>query len=294
MIIVRLSGGLGNQLFQYAFGRKLAVERNQKLMLDISLYEEMKTRTYKLDSLNICADIASNAEILTFTRRAHRDIISLGFRFFQRCIPYYKRLRFFEQSFVYDPNVSYIGKSVYLKGSWQSEKYFLPIRNILRAELTPKTPIEREYISFAESITSSNSVSLHVRRGDYVMNPRINDKHGTCSVSYYQDAVKLMNERLPSAKYYIFSDDLEWAQSNLDFIQNKQIIFHVPDVLNADAQEMWLMSQCKHHIIANSSFSWWGAWLSNNPSKIIICPQKWFSNSPHSTKDLIPGSWVQL
>jgi len=291
---MRLTGGLGNQLFQYALGRRIAIDRNQKLFLDVSLFPGMKTRSYKLDGYNICADIISKEKIGKFTYHVDHNLVFLGFRFVQRFIPYYRRRIFSEQSFQFDPNVFRIGKSAYIKGSFQSEKYFFTIKDLLMTEFTPRFQIDEKYLQYSEKILASNSISLHVRRGDYVSNPRIHEKHGVCPISYYKRAVDLIQSNLLDARFYIFSDDIEWAKANLDFIRGKTFIDHRENSNHSDIQELWLMSLCKNHIIANSSYSWWGAWLAKNNKKIVIATQKWFLNSPHNTKDLLPEDWIKI
>lgn len=294
MIVVRLTGGLGNQLFQYALGRRIAIDRKQKLFLDISLFPGIKTRSYKLDNYNICAEVMPSEKIEDFTYHSNRNLFSLGLRCAQRFIPYYRRRIFAEQFFHFDPNIFRIGKSAYIKGNFQSEKYFTTIKGLLQTELTPRLQIDEGYLNYQENIVASNSVSLHIRRGDYVSNPRIYDKHGVCPISYYKQAVRLITENYSNAKFFVFSDDIEWAKNILDFIRDKQIIEHFENSNHSDVQELWLMSQCKNHVIANSSFSWWGAWLSKNDNKLIVAPRKWFLNSPHDTKDLIPESWIRM
>ena len=136
------------------------------------------------------------------------------------------------------------------------------------------------------------AVSLHIRRGDYVSNPVTNNYHGTCSLAYYKKAVLLLKEKIENPSFFIFSDDLLWARENLDFIND--MTFIDLDKSIPDHEEMHLMSQCKHNIIANSSFSWWGAWLNENSDKIVIAPKKWFSDNTINTEDLIPAKWMRI
>jgi len=145
---------------------------------------------------------------------------------------------------------------------------------------------------FAQQILAKESISLHIRRGDYVSNVYTNSVHGTCSLDYYQQAVTLLESKLNNPHFFIFSDDLAWAKEHLSFIEN--VTFVELDVNIPDHDEMFLMSQCLHHIIANSSFSWWGAWLNKNLDKIVIAPKRWFIDETYNTSDLIPDAWIRL
>jgi hypothetical protein len=131
-----------------------------------------------------------------------------------------------------------------------------------------------------------------VRRGDYVTSPKTNSVHGTCSLEYYYDSFNLIEKQHKNSHYFIFSDDIEWCKQNLEFIKNKTFIELSAN--ERDHEEMYLMSQCKHNIIANSSFSWWGAWLNQNPDKMVIAPKKWFHDQQINTNDLIPDTWIRI
>ena len=155
----------------------------------------------------------------------------------------------------------------------------------LKNEIHPKTQ------QYKQEIIATESVSLHVRHGDYVTNADTNSFHGVCSLDYYKNAVSKIKQEMP-LPFFIFSDDIIWAKENLDFIGNMTFIEY--NGATPDHEEMYLMSLCQHNIIANSSFSWWGAWLNQNPNKIIIAPQNWFNDVSLDTKDLIPNEWIRL
>jgi hypothetical protein len=163
---------------------------------------------------------------------------------------------------------------------------------LLREELKLNEPFSPDCQAWAEKISMVESVSLHVRRGDYVDDFHTNKFHGICSVKYYVDAIDEIRHHYPEMTFFVFSDDMIWARQNLgsysfvEFVELKN--------KNRDQEELSLMSLCAHHIIANSSYSWWGAWLGSNTEKVIIAPQKWFNNTTRNAMDLIPESWVRL
>lgn len=292
MIIIRLMGGLGNQMFQYSLGRRLSLERNLPLKLDLSWFGKQTLRQYRLDKFNIQAEIALPADLEHFTLSYRRDLVGRFFRLYQSCLPYNRRKVFAEHGSSFDPAVFQTPKQVYLIGYWQSERYFKPIGDALRQDFELKNGLDPEFWSMAEQIQAGSSVSVHVRRGDYVSNPHTNSYHGTCSPEYYQTAIRYIKSKFPASHFFVFSDDPFWVQENLGFITPSTIILDGrPD---QDVQHLNLMSQCKHHIIANSSFSWWGAWLNSNPEKIVLSPEKWLNDGSRDTKDLIPESWVKI
>lgn len=271
MIISHIIGGLGNQMFQYALGKALALRSRKNLKLDIRGFENYALREYALDAFQIDNQVASKEDITTIKRNG---------------------LIYNERHFHFDPNIFTLNKSAYLKGYWQSEKYFIEYRDILLKEFEPQKKPSFQTNQYRELIQTFNSVSLHIRRGDYVSNPTTNSFHGTCGLDYYQNAVSLIENRIVNPHFFIFSDDIDWAKKNLGFIKNITFIELSKDI--PDYEEMLLMSQCKHNIIANSSFSWWGAWLNQNPYKIVIAPEIWFLDQSLNTKDLIPETWIRL
>ena len=276
MIIVNIIGGLGNQMFQYAMGAALAIQSKQELKLDITTFEHYDLRDYELDIFNIDPEIASDEEII----QAKKNELS--------------ELNFTEKYCYFDLSLKLLGQNenVYLRGYWQSEKYFSAYKDYILEAFTSKNRLSRQSSQFHKAIASTNSVGLHVRRGDYITNPKENNHHGVCSLEYYNNAASFIVNRIDKPHFFIFSDDLDWAKESLDFIDN--ITFVELDKNIPDYEEMYLMSQCKHNIIANSSFSWWGAWLNQNSKKIVIAPKKWLTDETIDTKDLIPDSWIRL
>lgn len=292
MIIAKLIGGLGNQMFQYAAGRRAAVANNTELKLDITGYDNqvgITPRVYMLDIFNIHATVATKQEIKLFNNnskhRIQRNLYRIMLSFFQR---HYIRQKApgFTHEFLTIPDNSYID------GYWGSEKYFLDIADTIRKEFTLKNKPDKTNSELIRYINNCNSVSVHVRRSDYVKDKRTHDFHGVCGLDYYRKAATLVSKKMHHPVYFVFSDDPVWCKTNLRL--NYPITYVTHNLETKDYEDMKLMSMCKHNIIANSSFSWWGAWLNKNPNKIVIAPKKWFNSKSISTRDLIPNSWLQI
>jgi len=292
VIVVNLLGGLGNQMFQYALGRYLSLHKNTKLKLDIGSLSNgagCTYREYALDVFNINAKIINDDELLYFRRLKKNKFC----RTLQKFYPYSKRILIRErEGFKYDPNVFKCGKNVYLEGYWQSEKYFIDIEDVIRREFTIRLPKDQENLLLSNEINNSNSVCVHIRRGDYVTNKNANIYHGICSVEYYYKAIELLlNNGVVNPYFFVFSDDPDWARENLKLKYPVKII----DInLDKPYEDLRLMSQCKHFVIANSSFSWWGAWLSPSNDKIVIAPKRWITNEARDINDLFPKEWIKV
>ena len=289
MIVMRLKGGLGNQLFQYALGRHLSVTKNVPLLLDISSYKTDTLREYRLNSFCINTNAADQLPFFATDGKArHLNRLIQKIRgVFTR--PYEIVT---EKSFAFDPSILQCSDHAYIDGFWQSEKYFLPVAQILREDLKLNTPITGYLKSIADQIQSSNSVAVHVRRGDYVSNPTTTAYHGVCSSQWYKNAAAQMINKVDNPTFFVFSDDYEWAKNNLNL--HSPTVFIQPSPDGQECIDMHVMSLCQHNIIANSSFSWWAAWLNANPNKIVIAPQNWFVAGPKQTNDLIPAQWLRM
>jgi hypothetical protein len=293
MTIVKLNGGLGNQMFQYALGRKLSYINHVSLKLDLSEFKTYTLRTYRLNFFNIHAEIATEDEVVSF-KPGEKGVSGFLSSIPELLKPYYKRRYIKEQFLHYDPNISKCRGDSYLDGYWQSEKYFNDIAQIIREDLTLRERSDPMNERMAEKISSCDAISLHVRRGDYITNPVTNLYHGNCTLDYYQKAIDEMIKNIVDPHFFIFTDDPEWAKKNINTGFPTKVIDHNgPD---KDYEDIKLMSLCKHHIIANSSFSWWGAWLCRNPDKIVIAPSKWFNKKEieNETKDLFSESWQRM
>lgn len=293
-VISRLIGGLGNQMFQYAAGRAAALRCGAALKLDLSGFDAYFKRRYELGTFPIQATVASDVDLARFGRSSKdqsprldrvRRLLRVGAR--AGPWPTYR-----ERHFHFDPAVTQLRAPVYLDGYWQSQKYFSDWAQVLRREFTPVAPLEPENAALAARIDAVNAVSLHVRRGDYANEPTTHRYHGICSRDYYERAVEYIDNRVQAIHLFVFSDDQEWTRGNLRFGRPASFV----DTNSADRgyRDMQLMARCRHHILANSSFSWWGAWLNPSREKIVIAPRRWFDAGANDTRDLIPESWVRL
>lgn len=291
MIIVNITGGLGNQFFQYAFAYSLAKKRQTQLKLDITAFKTYKLRQYKLDRYFITEEIATTEEVKQLKYKQEHALTRLYRKLIKIPRPlantYYK-----EPHFQLDKNTLSQQGSVYFDGYWQSYKYFQDYRESFLDIFTLKENIHTNSKKYLQQILNNKAVSIHIRRGDYASNKKTNSVHGTCSLTYYQNGISYITQKIKDPHFFVFSDDLHWARDNL--IINGPLTFIELNHGNSDCDEMLLMSHCEHNIIANSSFSWWGAWLNQNPNKIVVAPQHWFRDASIKTEDLIPESWTRI
>lgn len=288
MIVVRLMGGLGNQLFQYAAGRQVAELNQTELLLDTTFLtdspENITHREYELKAFNIAATVAENADLKSFMghgfslkERTTLQLLSLG-----------KRKKFKEDGYGFNSALLELRGNYYLRGYFQSEKYFKAIAPMLRKELTLKTEFLPVDASLCEQIKQCNSVSIHIRRGDYIRNLSSMDAHGLCSKDYYAKAIACMQEMLGGdLHFYLFTDDENWVRNEMNWDINCTLIANKTTV-----EDFYWMSHCRHHIIANSTFSWWAAWLNEHPDKKVIMPKRWTSNLKSEDIDLRPSTWL--
>jgi hypothetical protein len=292
MIISNLLGGLGNQMFQYAAGRALSLERGQPLHLDISRFADYRLHQgFELQRVFYCpVDVANAAEV-------RRILGWQGAPLIRRVLARPALAAFRREGFVVEPHFHYwpgirdVPQDCYLLGYWQSEKYFRNVTAEIRVDFTFNAELASRNAELAEQISQVNAVSLHVRRGDYAQDPKTNDTHGLCSLEYYRAAIQYVADRLEQPYFFIFSDDMAWVKTNLKIDFQRRYIDH-----NRGAEsynDMRLMSLCQHHIIANSSFSWWAAWLNPCATKMVVAPKRWFANAKN-IDDLIPETWVSL
>jgi len=288
MIIVNLIGGLGNQMFQYALGRRLALLNDATLKFDLEnlrLSRKLKLKKWVLGLFNIGITMPRNYGLYVFNIEENvmtrKEIQKLNLPLVSEPEP----------KFCFHPEILQTKGDCYLKGFWQAEKYFKDIEDGLRKDFTLKKEFSIDDLAIAKEIKNGNAVSLHIRRGDYVTKAVVNKFHGTCSLKYYEDAVEYICQKGNNPKFYIFSDDIAWVKKNLN-IKNDAVF--VSDGKLKDYEELTLMTYCKHNIIANSSFSWWGAWLNPQAEKIVIAPKNWLSDAGANTCDLIPENWIRL
>jgi hypothetical protein len=290
MIIVQLRGGLGNQMFQYALGRRLALDRNVPLKLDLSWFSQQEERHFELDAFNILAKIASSKEVDRLRNFSNKRYLRNIFAIYQKYRNKYKRRVIKEwKERSYDSNILMGPKNCYLEGYWQSEKYFGPIAKNLREEFTSREPLpEPDQILAKEIRGNADSVSVHIRRGDYISG---NMGFWVGTLDYYLRAMQYIKTQIPSTYFYFFSDDIGWVKDN--FPHTGQEKFIEPRLESKSYLDMFLIMQCKHHINANSSFSWWGAWMGERETSIVIVPNRWFQDRPYP-EDRVPERWLRL
>lgn len=287
MIIVNLKGGLGNQMFQYATGLSLAIKNNDELLIDNSGYFDQKVlnsdtpREYGLNCFNLSAKVATPEQI-----KKHK--YSLGF--LSKIIRVINKKVFRKYYLDFHPEIFQKTGDVFLEGFFQSEKNFLKIRPLILKEFTLKKEIFNT--DLLAEISQNDSVAVHIRRGDYITDKKTKKYHNTCTKEYYFNAIEMMKYKIPHAIFYFFSDDINWVRENFNIDNVKMKIG--TDLNLSDCEELILMSKCKHQIIANSSFSWWGAWLNNNKNKIVLVPSKWMSKIPDPHPNIIPKSWTTV
>ncbi|MGA7195181.1 MAG: alpha-1,2-fucosyltransferase [Anaerolineales bacterium] len=290
-VITRLNGGLGNQMFQYAAGRALADRLSIPLKMDLSEFETYHLRRYELDKFKISAGLATSDETAGFVinpsgfqRSYSRLAISLGFGF--------NKIAFKQRKFGYDNTFEKIRQPMYLNGYWQSEKYFKSAESELRNELSLIGKLGETSQKILDGILQCPAVSMHIRRGDYITNPSAALVHGVCSLDYYYSAIGHIIAHVDNPHFFVFSDDPQWAKDNLKI--NYPIQFVEANGPDRGVEDMWLMKSCNHHIIANSSFSWWAAWLNDRLDKIVVAPRIWFLDNKIDTNDLIPERWHRI
>ena len=290
-IIVFLSGGLGNQMFQYAFGRYLSVKNNLPLKLDLSHLNDSAPRpgyvlrAFALEVFKIDGQIATKEDTPFLYRRYFSGKIARVVEAFRRKILNNPGK---EKHFQFDQEIFSLTSGVYLEGYWQSPKYFKPIEEIIRNDFALKNPLPEKIQILVNEIKSCNSLGIFVRRQDYVGNAF----HETVNGEYYDKALELILQKEKIEKIYIITDDKEWCKANMHF----DIPYMVAEGYEGEhfVGEMMLLAACKHFIIPNSTFAWWGAWLSENKNKIIIAPKKWFGDPSINTDDVTPSEWVRI
>lgn len=259
MFTIKIQGGLGNQLFQYAYARSQSLKHNVKFYLDTTLYLENFIRSYTLDKFNIIENINNNPI---------EDII----------------IR--ESQFNFSKELQYINDG-HIIGYFQNEKYFKEYEHIIRKDLTLKNPIQQN--EFIDKIYNTNSIAVQVRRGDYFSNKDVT-MHAVDLSMYYMRALSLLGSFVDNPTVFFFSDDIEYVKNNVSCKYKSVYVTGLKDY-----EELYLISQCKNHVIGNSSFGWWGTWLSNNNGK-KIAPKEWFNDKEmqKQSKDVIPKNWIRI
>jgi hypothetical protein len=294
MIIVQLRGGLGNQMFQYAIGRAIALRHDTTLRFDLQEMVPYHGRAYGLPVWRIEGEPASRMDGLRMR------VLNQVSRTLHPSAPYYRHPVIIEREFTFDSNFLEAKRDCWLFGYWQSEKYFEAVADQVRADFTSVSEISTTSRAVEREILASGnrSVFLHVRRTDYVRCLTTLQAHGSCSIEYYLRAADFIAQQVRDPHFFAFSDEPEWVRDNLHLPYRTTIVshnkpgdaFHV----GSEHEDLWLMSRCRHAVLANSSFSWWGAWLNSERERIVIAPQRWFGTLNYNTRDLIPAGWIRM
>jgi hypothetical protein len=291
MVIVKIWGGLGNQLFQYNFGKYLASQLSTKVLYDIQIINNHRgftPRDLNITLINIQLEIASKEDINKmkdctngFLSRIERKLAQKFPHLFSSF-----QVESTPHNIIDSHNLK---DNCYYDGYWQNYQYLMTMELIFQNEFSLKSPLSENLKESVEKIKSSQSISIHIRRGDYISIKKNYKFYGVCSKIYYENAIQFITRNLFKPTFYIFSDDLSWAKENFIGHQYNFITGNQP------AEDLYLMSLCKHNIIANSTFSWWGAWLNQNAEKIVIAPKQWYNGELNkNTVDLIPSSWIRM
>ncbi|MGZ3790568.1 MAG: alpha-1,2-fucosyltransferase [Bacteriovorax sp.] len=293
MITVQLSGGFGNQLFQYAAGLSLADQLGTTCFVDLGAYEK-NIRKYELKNFISPPIIANSRELplaiqLSQLRLPGQSIINR----LSKYISFNSNIFHEKSPFMYDDRFENLRDGAYLIGYFQTEKYFNKYSALIRNQFQFTDELSHDSQKILDQIkTSKTSISVHIRRGDYVSNQKAQNFHGVCPLDYYRNAFQYIENKIENPTYYIFSDDPEWVKFNIK--TTAPAIYVHGNAANQDLEDFRLMSSCSHHIIANSSFSWWAAWLNPHTEKIVIAPKKWITSTEIKYDDIIPTKWITI
>jgi hypothetical protein len=287
MFYFQLMGGIGNQMFQYAAARSLSITRSLSVRFFYFDSYPFATRELLLDKFALELEMADQSErnrIDTLKSDRVEALARYGNTFPQS-------LMIERTQFVYDDQFFHAPDNTVLIGYWQNEFYFKRFAGEIRRLFTLKDATNKRCQEISKLIESKRcSVSVHIRRGDYALHKEIYAVHGLCPMEYYCKALQILRERLSGINLFLFSDDIAWVESNFDVLG---LPFDIVDPSHSDPQEdLVLMSLCKHHIIANSSFSWWGAWLNPSPAKIVIAPRRWMT--AQYDLPIICSNWIKV
>ncbi len=301
-LTVHLMGGLGNQLFQYAFGRQLSLANNAELWLDATGYgqpgrRDAKTgvRECELWDYNIKARIMTSRDYKEGRGelwRKSRKLVEIGLRIVDKCRPYYARHEIIEpprSSFRFDPAIANrkFSGTLSIRGFWQSERYFREIGDVLRTELSLRVEPPTSAQKLAARMGTTTSVAIHVRHGDNATT--VAAALGVLPRRYYETAMRAIAAEVTEPRYFIFSDDISWAADLLGFGQHLTYVSGSHG--GRSSTDLYLMACCRHHIVANSTFSWWGAWLGKKEGQIVYAPERYFLNIDVPNADFYPSGW---
>jgi hypothetical protein len=298
MILIRLMGGLGNQMFQYALGTHLAIKNKAELKVDTALladpglsHEIATHRKLEIDIFDIPLKFATQKEVEYFNGKLYS---ALPGKLYNKIIQASRKKNLIiENGRDFHPEILSLTGNKCLVGSWQSEKYFKSVESEIRKLYSFHKPLRGKHLEISTEIQKTNSVCIHVRRGDYVTSPLYSNTLGTQEPEYYISALELLKSGRAIEQIFVFSDDIAWCKNNLSFT----IPYYFMDYEageNKYVTDLHLMSLCKHFIISNSTFGWWAAWLSNSKGKMVFAPANWYKDTSFNSADIIPSDWIKI
>lgn len=291
MRIVKFKGGLGNQMFQYAYAKLVEKRTDDTVKLDYSAYENLDgdmVRKPRIMRFQLTLPAADKEDIAKICKLQHKGN-SLSF--------WYKVKIFLEsklnKNYAFEPNRAYIDPAglqnkLYFDGYWQSWRYVDEVREVLKQDFVPAQPLSEKTQGFQKKMQSENAVFVGVRKGDYTAEI---EHYGSFDSSYYQKAMTLIEQTVENPVYYVFSNDVQWCKDNMDW-GGRTVCYREPEDQTDDFEELMLMASCSHAIIVNSTYHWWGATMIENPDKIICCPDTWFFDG--APIDIIPADWNRI
>ena len=281
MVKTKLLGGLGNQMFQYAIGKNLSLKNRSNLYLDLSML------LYRDNSINYTL---RDFELNIFNIKYSAERQNLASKVLEKVTLKVKPVKYIkEKDHFFDSTILQLRGNIYLDGFWQNENYFKEIESLIVKEFSFKIPPDERNRHMLKQIQNQNSVSVHFRRGDYLTNPIAEAYHGICNNDYYIKAIEIIKATVTDPFFFIFSDEIERVRK--DFVFDQNVTFVDINSKKKNYEDMRLMAACKYNIIANSSFSWWAAWLNRNKEKKIIAPINWFKTIK---SNIVPEEWIKI
>ncbi len=318
MIIVKLSGGLGNQMFQYALARHLSIKHKSPLRIDLSKLNNYGYRKFALGNFKIQGEIVNYKDYFKILPQKSLNLLSSSFfgkKIANKIFPYpYEKeellfhrvlrddsigtstpLRYknivAERYFHFDPEVLELPNNILLLGYWLNEKYFIGNKEDIKKEYQLIEPLDKKNHDIAQQIASTNSISIHIRRGDF-LSPQNSGVFKLLNMHYYHRCVEFISANTNSPLFFIFSNDPKWVKKNFNIDYKTIVVEHNSE--DEGYKDLHLMSLCKHNITANSSLSWWAAWLNGNRNKIVLTPKVWYNLPRHNIADMVPKEWIQI
>lgn len=292
MVIIRLKGGMGNQMFQYAFGRRIAQQLNTELRIDLSLLldrargEEHVYRDYDLTIFKVPHQFVVSPTILRLLYKTKSSKVCKLTREWLAKGKHYVKEPHFE---VVEQLLKQPSPNTIYEGWWQSERYFSDISEDIKNVFTFVHPLLKKSEDLMQQIKNTKAICLNVRRTDFLKVDNLN----TTNKDYFFRAADAMAEKVKKPHFFIFSDDIAWCRTHLKLNYPTTVVGHEHKG-EKFGNYMRLMKACQHFIIPNSSFAWWAVWLNEHQDKIVIAPKNWFNQKEHDTSDLVPKEWIRM